>query len=69
MQKLAEVCKSAVDAELTVHVKQKAEDGGQHMDEIIKALQGSASEPLIGTLPKVVYSELYGGHFSPVSQK
>lgn len=53
VQKLGEVCKSAVGAELVVHVKGKAEDGGSHMEEMLSTLKGSAPEPLVGVLSKV----------------
>ncbi len=53
IQRLGEACKSAVGAELTVHVKAKAESGGQQMDEILSVLKESDSEPLVGILAKV----------------
>ena len=52
--RLGEACKRAVGAELTVHVKAKANDGGQQMDEIISVLKESDSEPLVGVLTKVM---------------
>ena len=52
MQRLGNACQSSVGVDLVVHVKGKAEDGGQQMDAIIDALKESSTEPLIGVLAK-----------------
>ena len=53
VERLGEVCKSTVGAELTVHVKAKAEDGGQQMEQIIGALKEGSTDPVVGILSKV----------------
>lgn len=56
VQRLVEACKSSVGAELTVHVKAKAEDGSRQMEEMLGVLKESDSEPLVGVLTKVRYA-------------
>lgn len=53
VQRLGEACKAAVGAELTVHVKAKADDGGKQMDDILSVLKDSDPEPCVGVLTKV----------------
>ena len=53
VQQLVDACKSAVEVELVVHVKQKAEDGGEQMGKILEALKDTGDSPLIGVLAKV----------------
>jgi len=52
VEKLAGVCKSSVGAELTVLVKGKGDDGGQHMDTILQSVKTS-EEAVIGGIAKV----------------
>lgn len=52
LQPLAEACKAAVGAELILHLKPKAEEGGSFIDEMIKALRSSNENPLIGVFTK-----------------
>ena len=52
LQSLTDECKATAGKALVLHIKPKAGDGAEQMQELLDLLQASSSSPVVGTLPK-----------------